>query len=728
MGLVALVPLLWALRGIRAPSGALLGVVHGLAFYGLLLSWLIPVTILGWAALVIGVALFLVLFGAVVPVIWRDDRPVRTAVVVGAAWAAVEWFRGVWPLGGWSWLGLGATQHQNRLLVPLLSVVGAVGLGFLVAAVNSLVLAALLRTRRPARAVVPVGVAVGLAVAPVAIPLPAATGPPVEVAVIQGNVPLELGTQSRIIRDDIVARNHARLHLELFGDPPDLAVWPENALDRDPTRDPVLGPVVVDRIRTIAVPTLVGAITETGDGRLLNENLLYTPDGEVVDRYAKNHLLPFGEFVPFRRQLDWIPDVRRVREDLTPGTTPGRMRTASGEFATIICFENAFPDLVRSSVTGDTGFLVVSTNNSTFGISAAPEQHVVLSELRAVESGRWVVHAALSGISAVITPEGEVVQRTELFRPAILRAEIPRATGTTPYDAVGGWLPALFLAIVAAAWLGPRRSRERTVTPLGPEPRIAVVLPTYNEGQNIEEALRRTLAASDAVRAIVVDDSSPDGTGEIVERVAAGSGGRVKLVRRLAKAGLASAYREGFHRALADGADVVVEMDADLSHRPEELPRLLEAARFHHLVIGSRYVPGGGIRNWGLLRRILSRGGNLYARVLLGFPVRDATSGYRAFRREALEELMGDWTRSEGYAFQIDLAYRAWRRGFSVAEVPITFEDRHAGASKLSRRIVVEALWQVLLWGVRDRVLRRTPEPKTAIASGSEDPGATPPA
>jgi len=709
VGFVALVPLLWALRGVRARRGAVLGVVHGLAFYGLLLSWLIPVTILGWAVLVIGVALFLGLFGAVVPVIWRDDRPVRTAVVVGAAWAAVEWFRGVWPLRGWSWLGLGATQHHNRLLVPVLSVVGAVGLGFVMAAINSLLLAAVLRARRPARALVPVSVAVGLAVAPVAIPLPEANGPSVEVAVIQGNVPLELGTESRIIRDDLVARNHARLHLELFADPPDLAVWPENALDRDPTRDPVLGPVVVDRIRTIAVPTLVGAITQTADGRLLNENLLYAPDGEVVDRYTKNHLLPFGEFVPFRRQLDWIPDIRRVREDLTPGTTPGRMHIPSGELATIICFENAFPDLVRSYVTGKTGFLVVSTNNSTFGISAAPEQHVVLSELRAVESGRWVVHGALSGISAVITPSGEVVQRTGLFRPAILRADIPRATGTTPYDAVGGWLPAVFLAVVAVAWIGPRRARERAVTPLGPEPRVAVVLPTYNERQNIEEALRRTLATKGAAHAIVVDDSSPDGTGEIVRRMAAESGGRMTLVERPAKAGLASAYREGFLRALADGADVVVEMDADLSHRPEELPRLLEAAREHHLVIGSRYVPGGGIRNWSLLRRFLSRGGNLYARALLGFPVRDATSGYRAFRRETLEELMGDWTRSEGYAFQIDLAYRAWRRGFSVAEVPITFEERHAGASKLSRRIVFEALWQVLLWGVRDRVFRQDP-------------------
>jgi apolipoprotein N-acyltransferase len=717
LGFVALVPLLWALRGVPARRGVVLGVVYGLAFYGFLLSWLIPVTVLGWAVLVVGVAAFLGLFGAVVPVVWRDDRPVRTALVVGAAWAAVEWFRGVWPFGGWSWLGLGATQHHNRLLVPLLSVAGAIGLGLVLTAINALLLAAAIRIRRGAgTSLVPVGVAVGLAVAPVAIPLPEADGPSVDVAVVQGNVPLEIGTQSRIISDEIVARNHARLHVSLGVDPPDLAVWPENALDRDPTRDPVLGLAVEASVGAVGVHTLVGAITETEDGRLLNENLLYTPDVEVVGRYAKNHLLPFGEYVPFRRVLDWIPDVRRVREDLSPGALPGRFRIPSGEFASIICFENAFPDLVRSYVTGDTGFLVVSTNNSTFGISSAPEQHVVLSELRAVESGRWVVHGALSGISAVISPRGEVVQRTALFRPAILRAEIPRASGTTVYDTAGGWLPALFLVIVAGGFLGPRRPRVRPLEVLPPDPRVVVVLPTFNERDTVEEAVARTLAIGGEpsaparepsdIRVIVVDDSSPDGTGEIVRRLA-DSDGRVSLMERPGKAGLASAYREGFERALAGGADLVVEMDADLSHRPEELPRLLEGARAHHVVIGSRYVRGGGIRNWGLLRRILSRGGNVYARALLGFPVRDATSGYRVFRAGTLRELTAEWAGTEGYAFQIEMAYRAWRRGFSVGEVPITFEDRRAGASKLSRRIVFEALGKVLLWGLRDRVLRR---------------------
>ncbi|HWC32872.1 MAG TPA: polyprenol monophosphomannose synthase, partial [Actinomycetota bacterium] len=223
---------------------------------------------------------------------------------------------------------------------------------------------------------------------------------------------------------------------------------------------------------------------------------------------------------------------------------------------------------------------------------------------------------------------------------------------------------------------------------------------------NVREALERLRAADAGLRIIVVDDASPDGTADVVLEAMARDGG-VALVERPPKGGLASAYLDGFRRALDQAADVVVEMDADLSHRPEDLGGLLDGIRRHHVVIGSRYIPGGDVRNWSAFRRALSRGGNWYARLLLGFPVRDATSGYRVFRAEALRELISDPIRSDGYGFQIELAYRAWRRGFSVGEVPITFVERRAGQSKLSRRIVVEALWQVMVWGVRDRVLRR---------------------
>lgn len=711
LGLVALIPLLLALRGTRARRGALLGLVFGLGFNGLLFTWLIPVSVLAYAALALSMSGFLALFGAVVPVVWNREAPLRTAVAIGAAWALVEWVRGVWPFGGWHWTWLGATQHDNPLLMPLVSVVGTLGLGAVLAAINALILLGLLRAPRWGRAAWPVGIAAGLAIAPVAIPLPEPDGPAVDVAVVQGNVPLEIGTASRIIEDAIVAENHAGLHGTLQGDPPDLVVWPENALDRDPTRDPELGPVVVEAIREVGAPTLVGAITQTPDGRLLNEDLLYTAGGEVVDRYAKNHILPFGEFVPFRDALDWIPDIRRVRADLSPGTQPGRFAIGDVRFAAIICFENAFADLVRDFVTPDEGFLVVSTNNSTFGISAAPEQHIVLSELRAVESGRWVVHAALSGISAVISPQGDVIEPTGLFRPAVLRASIPTASGTTVYDAIGGWLPFLFLVLLGIAYLAPRRGEPRAVPPLADDARVAVILPTYDERDTVEEVIERVLATSNRVRVMVVDDSSPDGTGEIVRKIA-DRDPRVSLVERPEKGGLASAYLDGFVLAIAEGYELIVEMDADLSHRPEELKGLLEGAGTNHVTIGSRYVAGGRVRNWSLVRRLLSRGGNTYVRLVLGLPVRDSTSGFRVYRWDALRELITHQLRSEGYAFQIELAYRAWRRGFLVGETPITFEERRHGHSKISRAIVVEALWHVLLWAIHDRVFRHRPPPR----------------
>jgi dolichol-phosphate mannosyltransferase len=229
------------------------------------------------------------------------------------------------------------------------------------------------------------------------------------------------------------------------------------------------------------------------------------------------------------------------------------------------------------------------------------------------------------------------------------------------------------------------------------------VLPTYEERATIGRVLDGLLSLPERVDVLVVDDASPDGTAEIV-REAAAADPRVRLLERPGKAGLASAYLSGFELALAEGYDLIVEMDADLSHRPEQLPALLAAAREHDLVIGSRYIPGGGVRNWSRARLALSRAGNRYARLLLGLPVRDATSGFRVYRRELLRRLLAEPVRSDGYGFQIELAYRAWRLGASVGEAPITFHEREHGRSKISRRIVFEALALVARWGLRDRL------------------------
>ncbi len=224
-----------------------------------------------------------------------------------------------------------------------------------------------------------------------------------------------------------------------------------------------------------------------------------------------------------------------------------------------------------------------------------------------------------------------------------------------------------------------------------------LILPTYNEAENIEPlvaAAQEMLPAT--ARILIVDDNSPDGTGEIADRLAAEREG-VGVLHRPRKEGLGPAYIAGFREALAGGAGLVIEMDADFSHEPAYLPRLLEAAEKADLVLGSRYVPGGGVGDWGVLRRAISRGGSAYAQLVLGIGVKDLTGGFKCFRREVLEAIDLDTVQSRGYAFQVELTYRTLRRGFDVVEVPIVFRDRRVGSSKMSRAIVVEAIWRLPL-------------------------------
>ena len=224
---------------------------------------------------------------------------------------------------------------------------------------------------------------------------------------------------------------------------------------------------------------------------------------------------------------------------------------------------------------------------------------------------------------------------------------------------------------------------------------VWLILPTYNEAANVESVVAEALEfLPPSRRVLIVDDSSPDGTGEIADRLAAESDD-VEVLHRGRKEGLGPAYIAGFRRALAGGAELVLEMDADFSHSPADLPRLLDAARDADLVIGSRYVLGGGVAEWGALRRVISRSGSVYARGVLGVAVHDLTGGFKCFRREVLEAIDLGSIQSRGYAFQVETTYRAIRAGFRVVEVPITFRDRRVGASKMSRGIVAEAIWKV---------------------------------
>jgi len=225
--------------------------------------------------------------------------------------------------------------------------------------------------------------------------------------------------------------------------------------------------------------------------------------------------------------------------------------------------------------------------------------------------------------------------------------------------------------------------------------RSVICLPTYNERENLEPMVRALGGLGiEGLEVLVVDDNSPDGTGEIADRLAIELPW-VHLLHRERKEGLGPAYLAGFRRALELGADLVFEMDCDFSHDPEDVPRLLAATEDADLVLGSRYVPGGGTRNWGLVRRFISRGGSLYAQALLQLGIRDLTGGFKCYRRRVLETIDLDGISSLGYAFQIETTYRALRAGFRVVEVPIQFSDREVGGSKMSKAIVAEAIWKV---------------------------------
>ncbi|OEU92157.1 dolichol-phosphate mannosyltransferase [Streptomyces abyssalis] len=239
----------------------------------------------------------------------------------------------------------------------------------------------------------------------------------------------------------------------------------------------------------------------------------------------------------------------------------------------------------------------------------------------------------------------------------------------------------------------------------GPLGTVLVIIPTYNEADNLESVTARVREAVPEAHILVADDNSPDGTGKVADELAV-QDEHIHVLHRPGKQGLGAAYLAGFRWGIEHGYGVLVEMDADGSHQPEELPRLLTALKGADLVLGSRWVPGGRVVNWPVSRRFISRGGSTYSRLMLGLPLRDITGGFRAFRAETLKGLGMDAVASQGYCFQVDLAHRAVRAGFHVVEVPITFVERVRGNSKMGRDIVVEALWRVTVWGVEGRVKR----------------------
>jgi len=711
---VALVPLVW-LSTERPRRGFVLGLAFGLTFHGATLYWILLFGEMAWLSLTVVSALWVALFAALVPGLRRPGRPVITVLAVASAWTVLEWLKGMWPLGGFTWGTVGISQVDNLATARLGTVAGVWGVTFAVVAANAAIALAL-EGGDPSRGRAAVlGLAGALVVAPLALPFATAQGQTIDVATIQIDVrQAEKGTSTD--EDRRVAELNIEQHERLVGGQvPGLVVWGEGALDPGAVDDPVVRTSVSQVVAALGAPTIIGAVVDDPDGSQHTSVLQLDGSGYEVDRYDKTHLVPFGEYVPFRSRLGWVDAIDQVPVDREPGGA-AQLLSSPGlpSFATPICFENSFPAITRSLVSEGAGFVVVPVNNASYGSTAASAQHLQMSQMRAIETGRWYVNAAISGISAFVDPSGRVATSAGLFEPDILRHTIRASEERTWYVRLGDWLPWLALCFVVVAFAIPRRRRSArpAPAPLEPERRTLVILPTYDERATIEQVLRGVRKAPQSIDVVVIDDSSPDATASVVRDVMA-TEPHIRLVERPRRTGLASAYLDGFRIALEEDYDLVVEMDSDLSHDPSELPKLLEAADSADLVVGSRYVPGGSVTNWSRGRVALSRTGNTYARWMLGIPLHDATSGFRVYRRALLEDLVANPIASEGYGFQIELVLRSWQLGATLAEVPITFREREHGHSKLSRGMVVEALWLVMRWGLADRirgVARRTPE------------------
>jgi apolipoprotein N-acyltransferase len=707
LAFVAIAPLFWVWRTAGTGRAVVLGLVFGIGCFGATLYWILRFGELAWVSLTLLSAASIAAVGLVAPAVIRPGRPLRTAVGVAAAWTVADWIRGMWPLGGFTWGSVGISQVDDPALLRLASITGVWGVTFVVVLVNALLLEATVGGGGGWRRLGRVSSSVALVLAPLVIAFPAANGSQVDVAAIQIDVRVPDGT-SGTEEDLIVAARHADLHQDLAAEPPDLVLWGEGALDPAAAADPETMAAVTDTIATVGAPTVVGAVLNDADGSQHTSVLAFDGYGAQVDRYDKVHLVPFGEYVPWRDRLDRIEAIEQIPVDRVPGPEVRNLEVEGlPPFGTPVCFENAFPALFADFVHQGATFMVVPVNNASYGFTAASDQHLQMSRMRAVETGRWVVDAAVSGVSAFVDPSGRVTARTELFETAILRSRIWTSTAQTWYVRVGDWVPWLCVIVVMGLLLAPRRrpAARPSPGPLPLDPRALVILPTFDERDTVAEVIAGVLKTAGRVEVLVVDDSSPDGTADVVQGIAAGEP-RVRLRSRSTKSGLASAYLEGFGVALDEGYDLIVEMDSDLSHDPKELGWLLAAATENDLTVGSRYVPGGSVTDWSRSRVALSRLGNLYARFMLGLPIDDATSGYRVYRRELLQALLERPIASDGYGFQVELVMRAYRLGYRVGEAPITFRDRAHGRSKISRRIVFEALWLVTRWGVALRLGR----------------------
>ena len=473
IGFAALIPLFLALRGARGRAGFVIGLVFGIAFLGPLIWWISLFGFLPWSVLVGAQAIAIGLFGWFSA--WASRMALGRLVAAPLMFTAVEIFRTQWPLGGFAWGGAGYTQYEGGTLLGLARI-GGVHLVTLALALIAALGAEALASGRIWRRGLALLVGAGAAVGPAWLPLGLAGDSPgtLDVALVQGNVPAGsfTGFGDRLGRtgpeDMTILNNHIEATGPLTSDPPDLVVWPENSVDRDPFRNPEIALRLQELIVEVGSPFIVGAILDTQDDEgFRNVNILYSSSGQAEATYDKVHLVPFGEYVPWPSLRRYIGALEQIPEDGVPGTAAVVFPVGEAKVGTVICFESTYPRHVREFVAEGAEVIIVSTNNASFRRSPAARQHVQMSSLRAVEQGRWVLHAAISGITAVVAPDGTIVERTRLFEQALVRRTVERAGGRTIYGRFGEVIELGILAlgvvgavVASARMVGGRRSRR----------------------------------------------------------------------------------------------------------------------------------------------------------------------------------------------------------------------------------------------------------------------------
>lgn len=470
LAVIALIPLLWAWRGATSWRAAAYGFVFGFTFFAVLMDWLVHFGTLPIVLLPSACAAYTALTGVLVV---RFERVgIRAPWITAAAWVILEALRGRWPLGGLPWGEIGAALHDVPAARALASWGGLTLVSFLVVAVNALLLDLViaLRSRSPRFATLAAGgVAAVLVTALVADATwfhPSPSGR-LRVALLQGN------DQNRDIRPGspdyaIITEKHFRLAATLRGHY-DLIVFPESALYDDPEVDPTLRGRLLAVGRAHGADMLVNAAVEIPgpDARAYNANRLYDTSGALRGTYAKEHLVPFGEYLPWRRYLEWIRATARIERDYKAGTRRVLFPVRGRKIGTVICFESAFAPIVRDYTRDGAELIVVTTNNRSYQRSGNSAQHVALSQMRAAENGRALLHASISGVTAVIDAGGDVHQTTSLFRNQVVTATVTAETGETPYVRFGDWaVYASGLALIVTAVSGRlRQARRRRATP-----------------------------------------------------------------------------------------------------------------------------------------------------------------------------------------------------------------------------------------------------------------------